>query len=181
MKVFVPLADGFEDVEAMTVIDILRRAGIDVDVVGIPGSVIESRSGVRIMTDKKLSEVNVDEYDGIILPGGNRGVTNLSRSLSLLEMIKRLNTRGKLIAAICAAPLILAKLGILDNRKATIYPGLERELPYPRSQPVVVDENIVTSQGPGTAMEFALKIVELLVGKKEANDLRRKLVYNRNI
>jgi len=177
MKVFMPVADGFEDIEAMTVVDVLRRAGITIDIVGVPGTFIRSRSGVRITVDKRLQEVNVDEYDGVIIPGGNEGVKNLSRSISLLNMIKKMNAQGKLVGAICAAPLILAKIGVLDDKRATIYPGLERELTYPRDGPVVVDKNVITSQGPGTAMDFALKLVEVLAGKGEIQKLKEKLIY----
>jgi 4-methyl-5(b-hydroxyethyl)-thiazole monophosphate biosynthesis len=172
----VPLADGFEDIEALTVVDVLRRAGIKVDTVGIIGTVVTSRSNVRLMVDKKISDVNDEEYDGIVLPGGKIGVENLGRSSRLLEILKRMNEKGKLIAAICAAPSLLAKIGLLDNKKATIYPGMEKELPRPRAERVVIDSNIITSQAAGTAMEFVLAIVEKLVGKAKAIELRKHLV-----
>lgn len=176
MRVFVPFAEGFEEIEALTVVDVLRRAGIEVDMVGIPGMMVTGSHGVKVSMDKKLSEVNVDDYDGIVLPGGNPGYINLGKTSSLLEMIKKLNMKGKLIAAICGAPCVLAKAGVLENRKATIYPGMEKELPYPRGERVVVDHNIITSQAPGTAMEFSLKIVEVLLGKPKALELKKKLV-----
>ena len=176
MKVMVPLADGFEEIEAFSVIDILRRAGIEVDVVGVIGTVIKSSHGVRVMVDKKISDVDPEEYDGIVLPGGDPGYKNLARSGMLLNIIRNLDSRGKLVAAICAAPSVLAKAGVLENKKATIYPGMEKEIPYPRGERVVVDDNIITSQGPGTAIEFALKIVEKLVGKQKALELKQKLV-----
>jgi 4-methyl-5(b-hydroxyethyl)-thiazole monophosphate biosynthesis len=175
-KLFVPFAEGFEEIEALTVVDVLRRAGIKVDMVGVPSSMVTGAHGVKITMDKKLPEVNVDDYDGIILPGGNPGYVNLGRSASLIEMIKKLNMKGKLIGAICAAPSVLAKAGVLENRKATIYPGMEREIPYPRGDRLVVDNNIITSQGPGTAMEFALKIVETLAGSSKALELKKSLV-----
>lgn len=176
MRVMVPLAEGFEEIEAFSVIDILRRAGIKVDTVGVVGTVITSSHGVRVMVDKKITDVNPEEYDAIVLPGGNPGYINLGRSNKLLEIIKKLNYQDKLIAAICASPSILSKLGLLDNKRATIYPGMEKELPYPRGERVVVDGNIITSQGPGTTIEFALKIVEKLAGKEKALQLRRDLV-----
>jgi 4-methyl-5(b-hydroxyethyl)-thiazole monophosphate biosynthesis len=132
--------------------------------------------GVKVMVDKKLVDVKIDEYDGIVLPGGSLGAANLGRSVSLIEMIKKLFVKGKLVAAICASPVILAKAGLLDNKKATIYPGMESELPYPRGERVVVDGNIITSQGPGTALEFSLRIVEKLLGLKKALELKEKLV-----
>jgi len=175
-KVLIPLADGFEDIEAITVIDVLKRAGLDVDVVGLRGISVTSKMGLRIMLDKRLDMVKPDEYDAIILPGGSEGVENLMRSARLKEILLDFNVKGKLIGAICGAPLVLAKAGLLDNRRATIYPGLERELEYPRDEKVVVDGHIVTSQGPGTAMDFALKLVEILVGSQKVAQLKQKLV-----
>lgn len=176
MKLMITLADGFEETEAVAVTDVLRRAGITIDIVGIPSSSVTSKNGIRIMTDKKLNEINVNNYDGIILPGGTKGVENLSKTALLLEMIKRLDAQGKLIAAICAAPSILAKIGVLEGKKATIYPGMERELPYPREDRVVIDSNVITSQAAGTAMEFALAIVEKLKGPGKASELKEHLL-----
>jgi len=176
MKVMVPLANGFEEIEALTVVDVLRRAGIQAETIGIVGSVIEGSHGVRVMVDKRVNEIVPDEYDAIILPGGSPGYKNLARSNRLMEILKNFNDKNKLIGAICASPSILAKQGLLDNKKATIYPGNEKLLAYPRDKPVVVDGNIITSQGPGTAMEFALKIVEVLLDQHAAQNLRRKLV-----
>jgi 4-methyl-5(b-hydroxyethyl)-thiazole monophosphate biosynthesis len=176
MKVMVPFAEGFEEIEALTVVDVLRRAGIQVDTVGIVGSVILSAHGVRMMVDKRLSEINPDEYDAIILPGGSPGYINLGRSGKVIEIIKKFNSKNKVIAAICGAPSILAREGLLDDKKATIYPGNEKLLTYPRGNPVVVDGNIITSQGPGTAMEFALKIVEKLLNPAAVEKLKKELV-----
>ena len=169
----VPLAEGFEEIEALTVVDVLRRAGIDVDTVGVVGSVISSAHGIRLMVDKRLSEVDQANYDAIILPGGNPGYINLGRSSQLIEMLKKFNSQNKLIGAICGAPSILAKEGFLDNKRATIFPGNEKILAYPRDKPVVIDGNIITSQGPGTAMEFALKIVEKLLGAEKVQKLKQ--------
>lgn len=176
MKLFIPLADGFEDVEAFAVIDILRRADIPIDTVGIPGSVITSSNKVKVMVDRKMIEIRAEDYDGVVLVGGSKAVDILNRTNSLLDIVKKFDAKGKTIAAICAAPTILAKLGVLDNRKATIYPGMERELPKPRDEKVIVDKNVITSQGPGTAIEFALKIVETLKGESKAAQIRRNLI-----
>lgn len=176
MRVMVAFADGFEEIEALTVVDVLRRVGIAVDMVGVVGSVITGAHGVRMMADKKLRDIKAEEYDGIVLPGGSPGYINLGRSSALLEIVKKMNAKGKLVAAICAAPSVLAKAGILENKKATIYPGMEKEIPYPRGDKVVVDGNVITSQGPGTALEFALRIVEALAGKEKALALRKALV-----
>jgi len=176
MRLFIPVAEGFEDIEVFTVVDVMRRAGISIDTVGVSGSVVTSSNGVRIMVDKKMLEIKAEDYDGIIIPCGGKAVDILKRTNSLLEIIKRLDSKQKLIAAICAAPTILAKLGVLEERKATVYPGLERELPKPRDDKVVVDKNIITSQGPGTAIEFALKIVEVLKGEGKANQIKNDLI-----
>jgi 4-methyl-5(b-hydroxyethyl)-thiazole monophosphate biosynthesis len=176
MRILLPLADGFEEIEAITVIDVLRRAGIEVDTVGMMGGWVTGSHGVRVMADKKVSEIKIEDYDGIVLPGGLPGVTNLAKSSKLKEFLQELNERGKLIAAICAAPSILAKEHLLDDKRATIYPGMERELSYPRDERIVVDGNIITSQAPGTAMEFALAIVEKLLGREKSWELKEQLV-----
>lgn len=176
MKVMVPLAQGFEEVEAFTVVDVLRRAGIQVDTVGIVGSVIEGAHGIKVIVDKRLSQIFPEEYEVVILPGGDPGYINLGKSAKLIEILKSFNAQNKLIGAICAAPLILSKHGLLDNKRATIYPGMEKYLSYPRDKPVVIDGSIITSQAAGTAMEFALKIVEKLLGPDKAQKLRKELV-----
>jgi 4-methyl-5(b-hydroxyethyl)-thiazole monophosphate biosynthesis len=178
MRVMVPLANGFEEIEAFTVVDILRRANIKVDTVGVIGSVIQSKHGVKIIVDRTLNQINPDSYDAIILPGGSPGYQNLGRTSKLIEILKTFNSQNKLIGAICGAPTILAKEGILDDKKATVYPGHEKSLPYPRNGPVVVDGNIITSQGPGTAIEFALKIVAKILSPAEAQRLKKELVAN---
>jgi 4-methyl-5(b-hydroxyethyl)-thiazole monophosphate biosynthesis len=170
------MANGFEETEAVATVDVLRRAGIQVDIVGVPSTFLTSKNGIRLTADKKFDDVNLDDYDGIIVPGGEGNVNALINYLPLLAAIEKFNSKKKLVAAICAAPLILAKLGLLRDKKATIYPGLEKELSYPRPDKVVVDGNIITSQGPGTAIEFALKIVELLLGSVKAASLRKTLV-----
>ncbi len=175
-KVMVPFAEGFEELEALTIVDVLRRAGITVDMVGIVGTMVTGGHGIRVTMDKKLLQVHAEDYNCIILPGGNPGYINLGRSSTLLELLKKMNGQGKLIGAICAAPSVLAKAGVLEGKRATIYPGMEKEIPYPRGEKVVVDGNIITSQGPGTAMEFALKIVETLMGKEMTYSMKRSLV-----
>ncbi len=176
MKLMMPLADGFEEIEAFSVISVLRGAGIPIETVGVVGSVIKGGHGVRTMVDKRLNSLELDDYDGIVIPGGTRGCENLNKSKIILDAIKKFNREGKLVAGICAAPKVIAKTGILDNRKATIYPGMERELAYPRGDRVVVDNNIITSQGPGTAIEFALSIVEYLLDEETAKTHEMNLV-----
>jgi 4-methyl-5(b-hydroxyethyl)-thiazole monophosphate biosynthesis len=175
-KILMPIAEGFEEIETITVIDVLRRAGITVVTAGLQGSMPKSARGVQIMTDKKFSDIKPEEFDGIVLHGGDPGWRNLGNSQRLLNIIKEFDSKGKIVAAICAAPAILAKAGILEEKRATIYPGMERELPRPRDAKVVVDGNVITAQGPGAAMEFALRIVAELVGEDKARRLKTDLV-----
>jgi len=159
MRLIVPLAEGFEEIEAIAVIDVLRRANIKVDVVGIEDEIVAGRNGVKILCDKIITDVKPDDYDGIVLPGGNPGYKNLENSQQVINLIKAYNSRGKLIAAICASPTILEKIGVLEGKKATCYPTLKDKLKNYVDEKVVVDKNVITSQGPGTAIEFALEIV----------------------
>jgi len=176
MKILVPLAEGFEEIETMSIVDVLRRAGHDVTLAGIPGSIITGSRGVKVLADKMLKDINENEFDVLVLPGGYPGYVNLGKSQRISEIIRNFNEKEKTIAAICAAPSVLAKTGVLDNKKATIYLGMEKEIPWPRGDRVVVDGNIITGQGPGAAIEFALKIVEVLDGKEKAEKLKRELV-----
>ncbi len=176
MNVLLPLVDGFEEIEAMAVVDVLKRAGINVVTAGSPGTMIKSSHGITFMADKRFEDAKSGNYNAIVLVGGSPGYENLERSQNIISTVKDFSAKNKTIAAICAAPLLLAKLGLLENRTATIYPGMERHLPKPRANKVVVDGNIITSQGPGTAIEFALKLVEVLDSKVKAEKVRRDLL-----
>jgi 4-methyl-5(b-hydroxyethyl)-thiazole monophosphate biosynthesis len=177
MKVLIPLAEGFDEMEAITTANVLRRAGIEVTLAGVPGTIVQGARKIKVIADKNIEDVESEDFDAIVLPGGNPGYINLSKSKRVTKMITDMNERGKLVAAICGSPSILAKLGILDNKRATIYPGMERELPKPRTGKVIVDGNIITSQGPGTAVDFALEIITKLQSKFKADDMREQLVY----
>lgn len=176
MNVIIPLADGFEEIEAMSTIDILRRAEINVVTAGIPGTIIKGSRGTKTITDRKLSELKVESFDAIVLVGGYPGYVNLGKSQRIIDALRAFDSSKKTIGAICAAPTILAKAGIINERKVTVYPGMEREIPRPRGERVVQDGHIITSQGPGTAIEFALKLVEALKGRGVSEKLRRDLV-----
>lgn len=167
--------NGFEDVELITVVDVLRRANIPVDIVGVTATMVEGKSKIKIMTDKRLQEVSFREYDGIILIGGP-GYVALEKTAILNDYIKTFATQGKLLAAIGEAVVIFAKNGLLDEKKAVIAPGMEKMLAYPRDQPVIIDQNIITSQAPGTSMQFALAIVKKLKGDQAAQTLKKELV-----
>lgn len=177
MKALVILADGFEDIEAFTVIDVLRRAGVFVTTAGLNTTMVESMNKVRAMADKKLSEITENDFDAIILPGGP-GHRNLLNSSAVLELVKKFDKNKKLVAAICAAPAVLAKAGILEEKIATIYPGMESQIPKPRDAKVIVAGNVVTSRSPGTALDFALKLAEILAGKNVAARIRTGLVID---
>lgn len=175
-KLLVPLADGFEDIEAFTIIDVLRRAGINVVTCGLMGNTAVSRSGVKVSADERMLDMEgVLKYDGIVIPGGSQGVENLLKSQNFLRIIDEFGKRGKFLGAICAGPRVLAKVGLLKERRATIADGYERELGMPRSDAVVVDGNIITSQAPGTAFKFSFKIVELFAGKAKAEQLATQM------
>ncbi len=172
MKAIIVLANGFEESEAIVTHDVLVRAGIDVVLLGLGSKIIESSSGLKIITDGIFSDTNADV---LVLPGG-RAYRQLMQSSSVRETAKRFYNEGKVIAAICAAPLILADLGILEKHKATVYPGLEGKIPHPRDERVIEDGNIITANGPGSVFLFALKIVEHLLGKNEAMKIKREMV-----
>jgi 4-methyl-5(b-hydroxyethyl)-thiazole monophosphate biosynthesis len=169
------LADGFEETEAITVVDVLRRAGIGVDMTGLTGNIVTSMNGVRIHADTRFMDLEADKYDGLVLPGGSDAVDTIMAHTTAMNIIDRFAKSGKFIGAICIGPKILVKLGALKDKRATIYPGFEKLLDRPRSDKVVVDGNIMTSQGPGTAMEFALRIVEQFAGKAASAKVKQNL------
>jgi 4-methyl-5(b-hydroxyethyl)-thiazole monophosphate biosynthesis len=175
MNILIPLTDGFEEIEAITPLDVLRRAGFTVVTAGIPGTMITGANGTKIMTDRKLEDINPEDFDALVLVGGP-GYKTLANSNKVMSVIRNFNDQNKTIAAICMAPSILAKAGIINERRATIYPGNERQVPRPRGERVVVDGNIITSQAPGTAMEFSLKMVEKLGSRKAMEKIKRELI-----
>jgi protein deglycase len=175
MKMIMPLSDGFEEIEALSVTSVLRGNGIGVDIVGISGSTITSGSGTRVLADRKMTDVRKEDYSGIIIPGG-KGCDGLQKSRAVLDLIAEFYKSGKLVAGICLGPVVLAKAGILEDRRAVVYPGMEKEIPFPRSERVMVDGNVITSQGPAMSLEFALAIVEYLIGKDKAERSRKYLL-----
>ena len=172
-------ADGFEEIEAVTVYDILKRAEIEVLAVGVGGLEIEGTHGLKITTDVEISDVDTENIDVAVLPGGMPGTKNLEGSVKLITLLKNLDLKGKRIGAICAAPSILGKLGMLEDREAICYPGFEKYLKGAMisRKSAVTDGNITTSKGPGTAIGFALELVRLLKGEKTAKVLASGLQY----
>lgn len=177
MNVLVPLAEGFEEIEAMTVVDVLRRAGVKVTTAGIPGTIVEGSRNVKVLADAKLESISEGDYDALVLVGGSPGYTNLSKSGKVMKLIGNYHRDRKLVAAICGAPTVLAEAGILTNVRATVYPGLEKYIPKPRNEKVIAEGNVITSQGPGTSIDFALKIVEHLAGKETMRNVKEQLVF----
>jgi protein deglycase len=176
-KIAVLLAEGFEEVEAVTPIDFLRRAGIEVVTAGVTGENVKGAHDVTFAADKAVKEVlaAAEEYDGVVVPGGMPGAEHVAASREAGEFIKTMAASGKLIAAICAAPaVVLEPLGVLEGKQATCYPGFEEQLRGAafKAKRVVVDGNCITSRGPGTAGEFALAIIEYLRGKETAKSVR---------
>lgn len=176
-KVLMPLAPGFEEIEAITVIDILRRAGVDVIVAGTQPGLIEASRKTKHLPDCTLDEIHAEDFDMIVLPGGQPGTDNLRRDQRVKEIIRTLQTNQRLIAAICAAPAALAALGILDGRAATSHPSVRDEIAGATNryseERVVVDGLVVTSRAAGTAMEFAFKLVEILCGPDKVAEVNR--------
>lgn len=176
-KVCVLLAEGFEEVEALTISDIMRRAKVSCDLISIKDKKVTSSHGVTVEADKLLDDDI--EYDLIVLPGGMPGATNLRDDERVIKILKKQNKEGKLIGAICAAPIVLGKAGLTDGRKITSYPGYEDELPncdY-SEEAVVVDGNIITSRGPATAMAFSYKLLEMLGYSHEVDAIASGMLY----
>lgn len=166
-RVLVPLATGCEEMEAVTIIDLLRRAGIEVTVAGLEAGAVLASRGVRLLPDTTLDTLIEASFDLIVLPGGAEGARRLGQDPRLALLLTRQIAQGRQVAAICAAPSVLAQQGLLDGRRATAYPGFLEPLDIPglvldTSAAVVVDGPIITSRGPGTAMDFALFLIEYL-------------------
>lgn len=178
MDVLVPLADGVEELEAVTIVDVLRRSGLHVTTasIGMETRVTGSR-GVTILADALWQNVDTFAFDVIAIPGGGGGTDRLASDERVLDLLRRFNDEGKMIGALCAAPTILVQADILRNRRATCYPTCARVLgdAY-ENAPVVVDGNIITSQGPGTAMLFALVMIRYLVGNEVAERVAEGLL-----
>jgi protein deglycase len=178
-RVAVLLADGFEEVEAITPIDFLRRAEVEVIAVGVTGASVTGGHGIVVGSDVEMDQAN-DQFatslDGVVVPGGTAGAENIAGSEKAMTLIRHCLDSGKLVAAICAAPgVVLGGNGLLEGRRFTCYPGFESRAQNGRfsEDRVVVDGNLITSRGPGTAAEFSLAVIDYLVGEETASNLRR--------
>ena len=176
-KVLVPLAQGCEEIEAVTVIDILRRAGIEVVSVGLDDSPVRASRGVMLLPDTTLEAALHDSFDMIVLPGGQPGANNLKTDPRIIALLQQMASQGKYLAAICAAPSVLASAGLLDGKQATSFPGALDPFPAVKQHDagIIEDGRFITSRGPGTAMDFALTLVERLVGKTKRQEVESAL------
>ena len=177
--IFVFLAEGFEEIEALTPVDVLRRAGLNVQTVSVmEEQVVAGAHGVPVLADKMFAEINPEDAEMILLPGGLPGATNLDAHEGLSQLILDFAEADKPLAAICAAPLVLGNRGLLQGKKATCYPGFETYLQGAEYTAALVekDGNIITGKGPGAAMEFAFAIVEKYCGMDKVNELKQGMM-----
>lgn len=178
-RVLVPLAPGCEELEAVTIIDLLRRADVEVVSAGLQAGPVTASRGTVLLPDKLLDEVKDEVFDLVVLPGGLPGAENLQQDSRVKEILLNAHQQGRYIAAICAAPKVLASIGLLNNRNATAYPGVLDAKQFPdvviNTQAVAVDGNIITSKGPGTAMDFALTLIEHLCGTEKKQQVAAQL------
>ena len=177
-RVLVPLAEGCEELEAVTVIDLLRRAGIEVVTAGLEEGPVKASRGVVLVPDTSLDEALQQEWDMVVLPGGLPGADHLNADPRIADLLTRQTGAGRYTAAICAAPKVLADKGLLQGRRATCYPGVLEELADTEltGAPVERDGSVITGRGPGTAMDFALALIEALEGREKRDQVERQLV-----
>jgi len=175
MRILVPLAEGFEEIEAVNVIDILRRADVEVVTAGLKEGLVEGSHKIKIQPDTTMEKIDYRDFDGLVLPGGAPGFVHLGNDERILKMAREMDRAKKVVAAICAAPSVLIKAGVLQGRKATVSPSGKAQVQACANfseERVVVDGNLVTSRSPGTALEFALKLVEVLVGEEKMQEVK---------
>ena len=179
-RVSVFLADGFEEIEGLTVVDLLRRAGVEVTTVSVTGDyLIHGAHKIDVQADKLFEEVEYAGEDMVVLPGGMPGTLNLGAHEGVKTVLEQFHAEKKLIGAICAAPSVLGKYGILEGKKATSYPGFEEELKGAEyvTDPVAADGHVITSRGLGTAIDFSLALIEKLVGAEKADAISHAIIY----
>jgi len=173
-NVFVFFADGFEEIEAFTTVDVLRRAGVNAVMVSITtDEIVRGAHGISMLCDKTIDNVEFSEADMLLLPGGMPGASNLADCKMLTKQLKAFAAEGKPYGAICAAPFVLGQLGLLKGKRATCYPGFEEHLEGATLTGAMAEQdgNVITGKGPAAAMEFALKVAALLVGQQKADEV----------
>lgn len=181
-KAYVFMADGFEEGECLVTVDLMRRGGIDVTTVSVTGrAAVTGRSRITVLTDRLLQKCDFSDADAIVVPGGQPGVNNLKAHKGVSDALRAGASSGKLLCAVCAGPTVLGELGLLSGKKATCYPGCEAGLKGADVQyeEVVKDGNFITSRGLGTTIPFALKIVESLTDRENADRIASGIVYSR--
>jgi len=177
--VFVYLADGFEELEAITVITVMRRAAIDVRTVSVSDSrTVTGSKGIAMESDILIKDADYGKCEMIVLPGGGQGTANLGKNALVVSKVKEFAAAGKWVAAICAAPAVLGQAGVLAGHEATVYPGGEQQLTGAKvvADKVVVSGNIVTSRGPGTALDFAFALTGILKGETAADKVKSQML-----
>ncbi|MFW5985682.1 MAG: DJ-1 family glyoxalase III [Halanaerobiaceae bacterium] len=180
-KIVIPLAEGMEEIEAVTPIDVLRRAGLEVKTCYVgESSRVTGDHEIIIEADSNIKDLQANKVGGLVLPGGIPGATNLKNSKELIKLIKAVDKDGGLLAANCAAPIVLEAAGVLKDRQATSYPGFDEQMPscIYQEERVVIDGNVITARGPGVALEFSLALVEYLLDEGAAKNLQQKMMAN---
>lgn len=178
-RVLVPLAEGFEEIEAVTVVDVLRRAGCEVVTAALTSTLVRGAHGIEVRADTELAHVDGASFDTLVLPGGQPGTRHLAADPRVLELVRKHHRQGRTVAAICAAPSVLAKAGILEGVRATSHPSVRDQLAGAQidgASAVVTSGAVLTSQGAGTAMEFALALVAKCVDAATAERLAKAMV-----
>lgn len=177
-RVLVPLADGCEELEAVTIVDLLRRAGIEVVVAGLREGAVTASRGIRIVPDMSLDAALTLDYDMVALPGGLPGADHLAADRRITDLLRRMSDSGRLVGAVCAAPRVLARCGLLRGRSATAYPGILQQEGHPdiSGDAVTRDGTVITSRAAGTAMDFALALIEALAGPQARDTVEQGLV-----
>lgn len=181
-RILVPLAEGFEEIEAVAIVDVLRRGGLDVTTAGLEAGTVTGSHGIAVQPDAALGELDLERFTCVVLPGGMPGTLHLAADERVIALVRRLHGEGRTTAAICAAPLVLEKAGVLGKSPLTSHPSVRAELAGRAlvAEPRVVSSGpIVTSQGPGTAIEFALALVERFAGGEKARELERAMLARR--
>ncbi|MBF0710772.1 MULTISPECIES: DJ-1 family glyoxalase III [unclassified Gemella] len=179
-KIAVLADNGFEEIELLTPIDVLRRAGLKVDLISANNAeCISSSRNVKILVDKKINDINsILDYDAIFIPGGMPGAENLKNNERVIEFFQEMNKAAKLVSAICAAPIVLDKAGLTQNKNITCYPGFENSIDFKSysESTVIVDGNMITASGPGLALDFSLKLLTYLTNEETSNNIAKAML-----
>lgn len=180
-KAAVIFAKGFEEIEALAVVDVLRRCNVETHLAGLSSGIIESTRNIGVVMEKTIDDVNASDYDAIVIPGGNPGYANLRKDARAVRLVKEFFAAGKLVCAICAGPTVIGDAGILKGKRCTSYPGAESEVSAFgakwENRAVVEDGNIITSQGPATTIEFGLKIAARFTDAQTVETVAKKMLF----